>query len=294
MTDVQSDVGEGRSDAGGGPVVAVTGATGQLGGRVARLLAGAGTPLRLVVRDPARAPELPGADVAVAEYADGEAVRRALDGVPTALMVSAAESPDRVEAHRTFIDAAVAAGVRHLVYTSVAGAAPDATFLLARDHWATEEHIRGSGLAFTFLRDNLYADFLPLMVGPDDVLRGPAGDGRVAAVARDDVADAAVAVLLSAGAHEGATHTLTGPESLSLDEVAAVVSAATGRGVRYHCETVEEAFASRASYGAPDWMVAGWVSTYTAIAAGEFDGVTSSIPDLTGHPATSLAALLAR
>jgi uncharacterized protein YbjT (DUF2867 family) len=289
VADVQSDV-----QAGGGPVVAVTGATGQLGGRVARLLAGAGTPLRLVVRDPARAPDLPGADVAVAEYADGDAVRRALEGVPTVLMVSAAESPDRVDAHRTFLDAAVAAGVRHLVYTSVVSAAPDATFLLARDHWATEEHIRGSGLAFTFLRDNLYADFVPLLVGPDGAIRGPAGDGRVAAVARDDVADAAVAVLLATGAHEGATYTLTGPESLSLDEVAAVLSGATRRAVRYVRETVEKAFASRTSYGAPDWMVAGWVSTYTAIAAGEFDTVTTDVATLTGHPATSLVQLLAR
>ena len=84
---------------------------------------------------------------------------------------------------------AVAAGVAHLVYTSFYGAAPDATFTLARDHWATEEHIRASGLAFTFLRDNLYADFLPLMADEHGVIRGPAGDGRVAAVAIDDVAD---------------------------------------------------------------------------------------------------------
>ena len=72
-------------------------------------------------------------------------------------------------------------------------------FTLARDHWATEQHIRGSGLPFTFLRDNLYADFLPFMVGDDGVIRGPAGDGRAALVAQDDIADAAVAVLRDAG-----------------------------------------------------------------------------------------------
>ena len=140
-------------------------------------------------------------------------------------MVSGVGVADRLAQHRAFVDAAVAAGVAHLVYTSFFGAAPDCTFTLGRDHYATEEHIRASGMAFTFLRDNFYVDFLPAMVGEDGVIRGPAGDGRVAAVAQDDVADAAVAVLLDPAAHAGATYALTGPEALSLDEVAAILTA---------------------------------------------------------------------
>ena len=100
-------------------------------------------------------------------------------------MVSASESADRVAQHVAFIDAAARAGVGHVVYISFFGAAPDATFTLARDHYATEEHLRASGMDFTFLRDNLYADFLPALVGDDGVIRGPAGRGRVAAVAQD-------------------------------------------------------------------------------------------------------------
>lgn len=186
--------------------IAVTGATGRLGGRVARMLAASGTKQRLVVRNPVRAPRLPTTEVTQATYADEAAVRRALAGVEAVFMVSASETPDRVAQHRAFVDAAAAAGVEHLVYVSFFRAAPDATFTLARDHWATEEHIRASGLAFTFLRDNLYADFLPAMVGSDRVLRGPAGQGRVAAVAQDDVADAAAAVILHPGAHAGVTY----------------------------------------------------------------------------------------
>ncbi|MFE2756889.1 SDR family oxidoreductase [Actinosynnema sp. NPDC059335] len=272
--------------------LAVTGATGHLGGRVARRLADAGHAQVLLVRDPSRAPRLPGATTARAAFADSDAVRRALDGVPTVLMVSASESVDRVDQHRAFVDAAADAGVGHLVYVSFAGAAPDATFTLARDHWATEQHIRASGLRFTFLRDNLYADFLPAMVGEDDVLRGPAGDGRVAAVAQDDIADAATAVLTDLDAHAGRTYDLTGPEALTLHEVAAVLSAATGRTITYHPETVAEAYRSRARYGAPDWQVDAWVSTYTAIANGELAHVDTAVPDLTGHPATSLARLV--
>jgi uncharacterized protein YbjT (DUF2867 family) len=235
---------------------------------------------------------LPEAEIARAEFADADAVRTALTGIETVLMVSASESADRLARHFSFVDAAVAAGVQHLVYTSFFGASPNATFTLARDHWATEERIRSSGVAYTFLRDNMYADFLKYMVGDDGVIRGPAGEGRVAFVTQDDIADAATAVLLEPRAHSGATYDLTGPSSLTLAEVAGLMSAATGREVRFHNETLEEAYESRASYNAPDWQVDAWVSTYTAIAAGELDGVSSAIPDLTGHPATSVAELL--
>jgi NAD(P)H dehydrogenase (quinone) len=275
-------------------LIVVSGATGRLGGRVAARLAEAGVEQRLLVRDRARAPELPGAEVAEAEFSDGEAVRKALAGVETVLMVSASETPDRVDRHRAFVDAAVAAGVGRLVYTSFFGAAPDAIFTLARDHAATEDHIRASGLPFTFLRDNLYADFLPFMVGDDGVIRGPAGDGRAAVVAQDDIADAAAAVLRDPAAHAGRSYDLTGPEALTFAEMAATVAEVTGRPVRYHAETVPEAYASRASYGAPEWQVDAWVSTYTAVAAGELAAVSPAVEELTGHPATSLAALLAR
>ncbi|SOD71446.1 uncharacterized protein YbjT [Jatrophihabitans sp. GAS493] len=274
--------------------IAITGATGQLGGRVARRLADDGVELRLVVRDPTRAPQLPGAEVAQAEFRDTAAVQRALTGVEVVLMVSAAESVDRRAEHFSFVDGAVAAGVRQLVYTSFYGAGPDCAFTLGRDHFATEEHIRASGVAFTFLRDNFYADFMTLMAGPDRVIRGPAADGRVSIVARDDIAEVAAAVLRRANDHAGATHNLTGPQSLSLDEVAATLSAELGQPFRYQPETVAEAYESRAGYGAPGWQVDAWVSTYTAIATGEVCDISDDIQQITGRPATSLAELLRR
>lgn len=272
----------------------VTGATGNVGGRVARALAGAGVDQRLLVRDRSRAPALAGVDVAQASYGDGTAVRRALAGCRTVLMVSGSESPTRLDEHRTFVDAAADAGVEHLVYTSFYGAAPDATFTLARDHFATEEHIKASGMAWTFLRDNLYLDFVPHMAGADGVIRGPAGTGRVSAVARDDVATAAVAVLTDPAAHAGSTYDLTGPEAFTLAEAAALLSERTGRRVAFRDETLEEAFASRASYGAPGWQVEAWVSTYTAIAAGEMAGVSRDVERLTGRAPRGLRELLSR
>ena len=245
----------------------LTGATGGLGGRVGRLLADHGVPLRLVVRDPSRAPDLPGAEVVVATYDDAAALRSAFEGASSVFLVSAAEHPERVRQHLTAVDAAAAAGVDRVVYTSFLGAAPDATFTFARDHAATEERLRASGLAWTFLRDAFYQDVLPHFAGADGTLRGPAGDGRLSAVTRDDVAAAAAAVLTEGAAHDGRTYDLTGPEALSFDEVAAQLAEVSGRPVSYVRETVDEAYASRSGYGAPAFEVDGWVSTYTAVAS---------------------------
>jgi NAD(P)H dehydrogenase (quinone) len=273
--------------------IAVTGSTGRLGRRIAQRLADAGVSQRLVVRDPSRAPQLPNTETATASFADGAAVRAALDGTSTVLMVSAEEAPDRVDQHRSFIDAAVAAGIDHLVYISFYGAAKDAAFTLARDHWATEEYLKACGLSWTFLRDNMYLDFLPKLAGPDGVIRGPAGDGRVAAVAQDDIADVASLVLRNPSAHSGHSYQLTGPEALTLDEVAIALSGVAGRPIRYERETNEQAYLSRAHYGAPSFQVDAWVSTYTAIAVGQLADVTDDVQVIAGHPPMSLAELLA-
>ncbi len=276
-----------------GPSLAVTGSTGHLGGLVARQLADAGSPQRLLVRDLGRAPELEDAVPAVVTYADPVLARAALEGVKTLFMVSAAEAEDRLQQHCTFVDAAAAAGVQHIVYTSFFGAAADSTFTLGRDHFATEERIKGSGMDYTFLRDNFYLDFLPLLAGEDGVIRGPAGDGVMAAVARADIARSAVTVLRDPALHIGRTYDLTGPEDLSLARAAELLTAGTGRTITFHNETVEEAYASRAPYGAPRWQVDAWVSTYTAIAAGELAGPTSAVHELTGREPLGLAQFLA-
>lgn len=275
------------------PTLAVTGATGAVGGLVARALAAAGIAQRMIVRDAARAPQLPHAAVVEAEYGDAEASARVLEGVDTLFLVSATESADRLEQQRSFVEQAAKAGVRHIVYTSFFGAAPDAVFTLARDHWATERHIYDEGIAHTFLRDNLYLDLLEQFAGEDGVIRGPADRGRVAAVSRADVARSAVAVLRDPSPHVGHTYELTGPEALTLDEAARILTTGLGRPVRFENETMDEAYASRAGYQAPQWQQDAWVSTYRAIAAGELERTTRDVERLTGRRPLGLAQLLA-
>jgi NAD(P)H dehydrogenase (quinone) len=271
-----------------GPLIAVTGATGVVGGRVARHLAEAGARQLLVVRDPSRAPRLAGAEVRqTSGYAARDEMRAALEGADTLFLVPGAEAADRVEQHKTAVDAAVDAGVRRIVYLSAIGAGPDPVWTLVREHWETEEHIRASGVVWTFPRMNLYMDFVPSMVGADGVIRGPAGDGRVAAVLRDDVA-ASVAAVVTGGGHDGRSYDLTGPEAFTFAEAADLMSRLSGRRIRFHDETDEEAFASRARFGAPDWEVRGWVSSYWAIREGTLQNASSDVRKLTGREPVSL------
>ena len=272
--------------------LAVTGATGNIGGRVAHLLADLQP--RLVVRDVTRAPRLEGAEVMAASYDDLDASIAALRGVDVLFMVSGAESRTRREEHRTFIRAAAEAGVDHLVYTSFAGASPDAAFTLGRDHFDAEQAIRETGMAHTFLRDNFYLDLLPFLADESGAIRGPAGDGRVAAVGRADVAEVAATVLRSPADHAGATYDLTGPEALTAAEVAERAGAVLGRPLRFVDETVDEAYASRrAAYpDAADWLLDAWVSTYTAIRDGEVAAVTDDVRRVTGRAPRTLEDVL--
>ena len=271
-------------------LIAVTAATGGMGGRVARRLAQRGVPQRLVVRDAGRAPQLPEAEVvAAAGYEARADMEAALDGVDTLFLVPANETADRVERHRTAVDAAVAAGVRRIVYLSFLACGPEATFTFARDHWHTEQHVRAAGVAL-HLRPHEPVPRLPAQpIGADGVIRGPAGEGRFAPVLRDDLADVVAAVLLGEG-HDGATYDVTGPAAFTLGEAAATMTEVSGLPIAFADETLEQAYASRSGYGAPDWEVAGWVTSYAAIGSGELDVATDAVERLAGHPPVGLEA----
>lgn len=265
------------------PSLAITGASGNVGGTAARLLAERGLPLRLLANTPSRAPELPGAIAVKCSYEDTLTTRVALKGVDVLFMVSAPESEDRLDKHIAFVNAAAASGVRHIVYLSFMNAAPDSTFTLARTHFHTEEYIKASGMTYTFLRDSFYADFFVALPDEEGRILGPAGDGRVGVVAREDAGRVAAGVLADPRRYENQTLDVTGPEALTLDEIAAILTRVWSHPVTYVRETVEEAYKSRKKWPAAQWEYDSWVSTYTSIARGEMDVVSTTVRDVTGR-----------
>jgi NAD(P)H dehydrogenase (quinone) len=256
--------------------IAVTGANGSIGSQLVRELGG---DARAITR-------------ADAAYRETDKLAAALAGADTVFLASARESADRLADHYSAIEAIVASGAKRIVYLSFYGASADCTFTFGRDHFHTEQCIIETGLDYTFLRDNFYQKILPYFADATGVIRGPAGSGLVSAVADRDVVDVATTVLRDP-AHSGATYNLTGPEALSMTDVAACLSRVSGREVTFLDETVEQAYASRAHFRAPAFEVDGWVSTYVAIAKGETAGVSGDVLAVTGHDALAFDYFLA-
>ena len=273
-------------------MIGITGVTGKLGSYVADLVDKKGIASVHLARSPERAKVYASAEIRKIVYANTPEVVEALKGIDTLLMVSARENPERVKEHKEFLDAAKLAGVQHIVYTSFYGADEKATFTLSRDHAQTEAYIKELGFTYTFLRDNFYLDFLIDMALENGEIRGPAGSGLVSAVARKDTSRVAAEILLNPKEWENQTLNLTGPEDLSMEEIVALLSKETGDAIAYVDETVEEAYESRKKWPAQTWEYDAWVSTYTAIKAGEQAGVSTDVEKVLGRPAMSLIDVL--
>ncbi|WP_345668408.1 NmrA family NAD(P)-binding protein [Streptomyces similanensis] len=279
----------------------VTGATGQLGSRVVD---------RLLERLPAdrigvsvRDPEAPAA-VALAgrgvrvrrgDFTRPETLARAFEGARQLLLVSSTTTGEAVVAqHRAAIDAARAAGVERVVYTSHQGSSATSRFAPMPDHAATEQYLASSGLAHTSLRNGFYATTLPALV--DSALRTGTlalpEDGPVSWTGHDDLAEAAVAVLLGQVRHEGPTPALTGPAALDLDAVAAQLSELAGRTVQRVTVSDDAYLASMAEHGAPKWRARLMLGLFQAARDGEFAVVAPDLAEIIGHPATPVGPLL--
>ena len=273
-------------------MIGMTGVTGKLGSYVADLIDQKGIASIHLARRPERAKVYASAKIRKMVYANTPEVVEALKGIDTLLMVSARENPERVKEHKDFLDAAKLAGVQHIIYTSFYGAGEKATFTLSRDHAQTEAYIKELGFTYTFLRDNFYLDFFIDIALENGEIRGPAGRGRVSAVARKDTSRVAAEILLNPKEWENQTLNLTGPEDLSMEEIVALLSKESGKTITYVDESVEEAYESRKKWPAQTWEYDAWVSTYTAIKAGEQAGVSTDVEKVLGRPAMNLIDVL--
>ena len=269
-------------------MIAVAGATGTIGSELTRLLVAAGADVTALVRDPGRGRARLGPTVPlrVVDLADPATVGTAVTGADTLFLVS---SDPALEPG--VVDAAVAAGVGRIVKSSAIGFGADPP----AGHAAAEQRITDSGARWTVLRPSAFlqtlAGYLPVIAGAAATLELPAGGGRTAFVDARDIAAVAAAVLLDPP-DDDAVHLVTGPQALSMAEVAAIVGAGTGEDLRYRAVDPERARRTLTARGAGP--MAGFLTAhYTAVAAGGFDLVADSVQRLTGRPARSLAGFVA-
>jgi NAD(P)H dehydrogenase (quinone) len=280
--------------------ILVTAASGQLGRLVLdSLLARGVAPAE--VRAGARTPEAlaeygeRGVDVVRLDYDDPATVAAAVKGVDRVLLVSGTEMGRRVDQHRSVIDAAASEGVQHLVYTS-APRADDTTLVLAPEHHATEELVRASGVPFTILRNNWYAENYAQDLATareTGAFVTSAGEGRVASAARADYAEAAAVVLTGSG-HEGEVYELAGDEAWTFDVLAAALSEVLGRDVELRQVSSDERVAILQGVGL-DEGTAGFVAALDGnIRDGDLAFTDGTLSRLIGRPTTPLAAALRR
>ena len=275
----------------------MTGASGHLGRRVAEHLLERIDPSQLVLltRTPDTLVEYAERGVAVrhADFDEPATLVEAFSGAERALLISALDFERRSEQHGAAIEAAKAAGVRHVIYTSIpepegnpAAAAPS--------HLATEVAARESGLAWTFLRNSLYADFQVPVVAQaiaSGQLVTSAGEGRVAYVSRDDCAAVAATVLTHDG-HEGKTYDITGPEAIGPEDVAALAAELGGRSVEVVSVDDDALVVGMLEAGVPEAAARIRLSFVVAAREGFLGKVTNAVEELTGTAPGSLRAVV--
>ncbi|WP_116126482.1 NmrA family NAD(P)-binding protein [Lewinella sp. IMCC34183] len=285
----------------------ITGVTGQLGRGVLEALQARNVTdsLAVLTRHPEgdttegfREQQL---DVRIADYADRAALEKAFAGIAVLYFVSSSDIEHRLPQHENVVAAARAAGVEHILYTSSVRKTEGPETVLhpvIEAHRQTEEWIRESGLTYTILRHNLYADLLPFFMGaPEQLLNTdtvylPAGAGRVALVPRDDLAEAAATILADPAPYRNRILEFNGSENVTFGELTEQLSGVLGRELDYVSPSREEFRETLRGHGVPDGAI--WMTDVfaTGIADGEFSGSTTDLEKVLGRRSRPLRSLL--
>ncbi|SFL30737.1 SDR family oxidoreductase [Geodermatophilus ruber] len=276
--------------------ILVIGGTGATGAEAVRHLLARGAQVRVVTRDPSAAadnPALQGAELVAGDSSQPETLKEAFEDVEKVYLVPPTH-PGWDETQSAIIDMAAAAGVRHLVKLSVFEADPDEPSLILRFHHRGEQEIERHGMAFTHIRANSFFQNVLLLDAPavqaQSCFYSCVGDAKFAKIDARDIGEVVAKVLTEPG-HENRTYELTGPAALSYDDIAAELSRACGREIRYVDMPPEDYAALLTSVGVPQWLAEEFATLYGRgkQRAGASARTTSTVEDLLGRPPRSFA-----
>jgi NAD(P)H dehydrogenase (quinone) len=225
-------------------------------------------------------------------YGNPEALAEGLRKGDRVFMVSLWIGGDtRLDLHRSFIEAAAKADVAHLIYLSFVNAGPTAAFSHAREHGATEEMLRASGVPWTSIRNSMYADDIPGWFDADGVAREPGDDARMSFSYRPELADV-IALTLTEPGHEGKIYNITTPESVSMRELAQIASKVSGEAYDYEPISDAEWIKRWKAQGRPEWALEAGQTSYEALRAGELDVVSDDYETVTGQKAATITQII--
>lgn len=280
------------------PTLLVTGASGQLGRRVVELLLASGhTSLIATTRSPEKLAEFAarGVDVRRADFDDPASLGAAFRGADRLLLISTdVPGPGRIRQHQNAVQAAQAAGARHIVYTSIIHSGADSPAAVVPDHRATEAALEASAVGYTVLRENIYADLQLYALGnaiKSGQLFSAAGEGKTAYITREDVARASAAAL-AADFNGRRALNITGAEAVTQADLAALASKLSGQQVTYVPIPLEALIQGMVGAGLPRPVAELYASFDVATAAGEYSAVTGDFEALTGQKPTAISDFL--
>lgn len=284
-------------------MILVTGATGHFGKSTIDFLLKKGissTNIVALVRKEEKAADLTNKGVAlrIGDYDNYTSLVNAFTGVEKLLFVSGSDIVNRSAQHQNVVSAAKEAGVKHLVYTSFLGKDETETsplWMVVESHLNTEGWLKASGLDYTILKNTLYMDFVPAFLGENVLDSGviylPAGNGKVGAVLRTEMAEA-TANILTSDHHSGKTYQFTSHEAFSYQDVAQHLAEITGKTINYISPTADEYAKTLTEHGVPAEFIGLFSGFAVAQANGELEIVGSDMEQLLGRKTTSIQTFL--
>lgn len=268
------------------PTILVTGATGSVGSALAKQLGDHNIPFRALVRNLDQAKtlkQLNGAELVVGDFKDEQSIVMALKGIEKVFLVTNS-SEEAEDLQCNFVDSARKNGVKHLVKLSQFAADVNSPVRFLRYHAVVEQKIRESGLQYTFLRPNLFMQGLLGFAEPikyQQQFFATAGNAKISLVDIRDIAAVALKVLTTAG-HENHIYDITGPEAITHQEIAKILSQVMGREIRYINVSDEEMQSALLNVGFPAWQAAGLIEDYAHYARGEAAVISNAVEEVTG------------